>query len=637
MKNRWCGFFIACALFLLASNPVWAQSGLSARLSRPDTEAFPLATAYLDIKNGLGQFVHGLQADALNVLEDGLTVPVAELVELRPGAQLVVAVNPGPPFALRNSQGLSRSAIIQRTLQDWAKSRQGSSLDDLSLIVTNSNETTHLNDPLEWSTALDLDQIDARQAKPSLDTLSRAVEIAADQPVRDGMGRAVLFITTPLEDQTEVAIQDLLARAQELGVSISIWMVPVPGAFYPNAEKQFQLLTSQTGGQLFTYTDEAPSLDLEALLDPFRSIYRLAYSSQIRSGGSHQLAVDIQTPDGPLTTPLQAFDLNLLPPEPAFVSPPLEIRRTPPATEDGKPDPEAPFSEYLPGEQEIEILVAFPDERPRSLVRTSLYVDGVLVQENTRAPLERFTWNIKDYPASGQHLIRVEAQDELGLVGISIERLVQLTIAQPARNPWSWVFRNAPTLSILGAVVAGAVLLLVLLLGGRVRPRQPGLVGARRRKSDPVTQPVPVRSEAPQKSRSNWADRLRWPQRQIPPQAYAFLSRISDTDSQETATPIPITVNEITLGSDPNLATLVLNNLSVEGLHARLLRKEDGSFRLNDEGSIAGTWVNYSPISREGAGLEHGDLIHIGQVGFRFTTRQPGPARKAVVSVAKSP
>ncbi len=282
------------------------------------------------------------------------------------------------------------------------------------------------------------------------------------------MGKAVLFITSPMEDQTEVATQNVIARAREQGVSIFIWMVPVPGAYYPNAEKQFKELTSQTGGQLFTFTDEQPALDIEGILEPFRSVYQLTYNSQICTSGSHQLAVDIQTPAGPVTTPVQNFDLNILAPEPAFVSPPLEIKRIPPPVENPGDALDVPLTEYLPVQQEIQLIVSFPDERLRSLVRTSLFVDGQLVQENRQPPFDRFTWNLKDYNTSGAHMIRVEAEDSLGLTGVSIERLVQVTLEQPASTPWSWVYRNATALSILGVVVAGSILLLVLLLGGRL-------------------------------------------------------------------------------------------------------------------------------------------------------------------------
>jgi hypothetical protein len=147
-----------------------------------------------------------------------------------------------------------------------------------------------------------------------------------------------------------------------------------------------------------------------------------------------------------------------------------------------------------------------------------------------------------------------------------------------------------------------------------------------------VTQPVPIKVEAPVKKHSGWAGRIHWPQRNIQPKADAFLSRITESDGDIDATPIPLMTDEITLGSEPSQSTLVLNDTSIEPLHARILRQEDGVYRLNDEGSIAGTWINYTPISREGTALEHGDLIHIGRIGFRFTLRQGGPARKAVAA-----
>jgi predicted component of type VI protein secretion system len=128
-------------------------------------------------------------------------------------------------------------------------------------------------------------------------------------------------------------------------------------------------------------------------------------------------------------------------------------------------------------------------------------------------------------------------------------------------------------------------------------------------------------------------DRLQWSQHHAAPKAYAFLAPVAGVDSADTIPPIPLTFDEISLGSNPSQASLVLNDASVEGRHACLTRQEDGSFRLADEGSIAGTWVNYTPVSKEGTRLEHGDLVHIGRVGFRFTIRKPTQVRKPIVVV----
>jgi predicted component of type VI protein secretion system len=125
-------------------------------------------------------------------------------------------------------------------------------------------------------------------------------------------------------------------------------------------------------------------------------------------------------------------------------------------------------------------------------------------------------------------------------------------------------------------------------------------------------------------------DRLQLNQRPAAPQTEAYLNPTA-TPNQTTLPPIPIPLEGFTIGSDPALSGLVLDDASVEKLHARLARQEDGSYRLADAGSVAGVWVNYTPVSQSGARLEHGDLVHIGRIGFRFTLRQPGATRKPVV------
>jgi hypothetical protein len=38
---------------------------------------------------------------------------------------------------------------------------------------------------------------------------------------------------------------------------------------------------------------------------------------------------------------------------------------------------------------------------------------------------------------------------------------------------------------------------------------------------------------------------------------------------------------------------------------------------------VAGTWINYEPVSQEGRMLEHGDVVHFGQLMYRFTLSNP--------------
>jgi pSer/pThr/pTyr-binding forkhead associated (FHA) protein len=105
---------------------------------------------------------------------------------------------------------------------------------------------------------------------------------------------------------------------------------------------------------------------------------------------------------------------------------------------------------------------------------------------------------------------------------------------------------------------------------------------------------------------------------------------LPEAEDSPPVVPIPITANVVTFGRDAVRATLVLEDVSVEEIHARLQR-ENNLYRLVDAGSVAGTWVNYTPVSRDGTLLENGDFIHIGRIGFRFIQRESGHVRKPVV------
>lgn len=634
MRFRGLHFLQLIFLLFLVVNPVEAQTEpaqISANLSPPDLEGFPVIEAYLDVRDASGNFVSGLQADDVMMIEDLQKLPVQQMQQIFPGVQLALALNGGSALAIQNSQGVSRTELIAQTLSSWATSRRGSTIDDLSMLLPNSEVISHLSDPIDLISALNLGTIDLRQFEPNLDVLFRAIEKVADPTPRTGMNRSVLFITPPITGQDQLSTENLIARAKQLGVKINVWMVPDPGVISTAAEGQLKSLAEQTGGRFYLFSDSDPTLDLEEILSSLRTVYRLAYPSQIRSAGNHQLAAEVLTPAGIVTTPVQNFEVIISPPDPAFIAPPLEIQRLPPLDETGEQITDGSVEEFTPNQQELQILITFPDERVRPIVRTVLFVDGQQVAERVEEPFDRFVWDLKNYQASGSHTLRVEAQDSFGLTGSSIEQIVQVLVLLPPRNPWSWVTQNLTVLSILAAVVLGAILILVLVLGGRIRPTPPGRLKRPRRRSDPVTQPVVVKKELPAR-KAGWASRIHWPQRHIAPKALAFLSRTGDDEGPSDVAMVPITASETTLGSDPNLSTLVLDDSSVEGLHSRLILLDDGSFRLTDEGSIAGTWINYSPVSREGAVLEHGDLVHIGRVGFRFSLRQPGVSRKPVVT-----
>jgi hypothetical protein len=115
--------------------------------------------------------------------------------------------------------------------------------------------------------------------------------------------------------------------------------------------------------------------------------------------------------------------------------------------------------------------------------------------------------------------------------------------------------------------------------------------------------------------------------------AAASLIRINGDGQVLPVTPIALVEQEIIFGTDPAQCTQIMDDPSISLVHARLRQTEDGGFLLLDNGSIAGTWVNYEPIPREGYRLAHGDMVNFGQLMYHFILRVPPVTPKPKITV----
>ena len=614
-----------------------AANGVQAVLSPPSTDKFPLITTYLDVRDDHDVFIRGLQASQVTILEDDRPLPLVSINEIKPGAQFVLALNPGRSLAIRDSNGKTRFDSILQAITSWANLQPNPAADDLSLLISNGSEVIHNSDPRQLIAALQAYKLEGVPENPDLNVLSTAVETVADSTPRQGMGRAILFITSLPSIDLTVGLKSLAGSASQQGIHISIWLVGSPDQASSTAATQLQDLANQTHGQYLFYSGSETLPDIETILEPVQDSYSLSYASKIASGVPHKVLAQIDIAGQKITTPLQTFEMNIQAPNPMFVSPPTQILRDTPS------DSRNPAVDLMPVQQPLDILIEFPDGFNRPILTSTLFIDGAVIAVNRSAPFDKFIWDLSGYTADGDHLLRVEVVDTLGLRGTSREIPVHIVVKRTTQGVMMALYRNGPLLAGLATLLAGAVLLLVLIVGGRIKPvtfgrgTQPGAKvrpaekTIPHRRSDPVTQPVlDAHGDPIARHKPAWMNRLQWPQRSISPKAFAYLSRLSEADQEQDSTPIPLETEEVTLGTDAVRSSVVIDDLSVEPLHASL-RREGDTYRLSDRGSVAGTWVNYTPVSSEGILLEHEDLIHIGRAGFRFTLRQPGKVRKPVV------
>jgi len=620
--RRFLSFLLSFSLLAATWTSTHAQAEAYAEITTIEARTFPQVSALVDIFGSNGQFLANLELSAITVYEDGQPRPVEALAQSSVPIQMVVGINPGPPLAVRDGNGVERFTRVVEALGMWAGAQPGDSQDDLSLVSLSGSLISHAS-PQDWFVSLSSFKPDFRSTTPNLQSLAIAIDTVNAPSSQSGMKRAVLFITPHMDDPNiDNAITPFIQQAIDTRVRVFVWFVDGEAQFSSPSANAFRMLAQQTNGEFFAFSGVEEFPDPNLYFDSLRHIYSVTYTSALTTGGDHTLGISVESAEGPILAQDRSFSVDVQPPNPIFISPPLQITRQPPADD--------PYAEELtPAQQLIEIIVEFPDGHPRDLKRTVLYVDGQVVDENTTEPFEKFIWELDAYDASGQHEILAEAEDVLGMSNSSMGIPVTLTVVQPPRGIRA-MFGRYSSYIIMGAIGLAGLLLLGILLRGRTN-----IVLFRRRKAerqrfeDPLTQPVIAVTEPPASAtkKSKTQPRKIIEKFQSKParvvQAPAYLTRLTNGGEPASAAPIPLADKDMTFGTDPVQSKRVLDDPTISPLHARIKQTEDGSFIIYDHGSIAGTWVNYEPITREGQRLAHGDRIHFGQLVYRFDMNQP--------------
>ncbi len=626
------GLWIALLVILLFPPAlVGAQNARAIVLYQPDTRHFPGISINFEAYNPQGSFITSLAPGDVTILEDGAPRPASQLDLVQPGLQLSLALNTGPSLAYTYNN-VSRFQQVQKALVDWANSLPPSTTagsggldgpDEFSLISPGSSLATHLYDPQQLAQALATYAPDLMKSQPTLASLIQALDLATDPLPRALMKRAILYVTPLLPDSALQALPNLADRANQLGIHVFVWLV-LPNPTGANAITQaLQDLATKTGGQFFIFTGSEPFPDLNAAFQPLRFYYQLSYTSTINQSGAHQISLSLSQAGQSLSSSDQVFTLNIQAPNPIFLNPPASIERSwtePAATASGQNVTQANSSDQKPllepESVQLRLLLEFPDGFQRPLKAVRLFVDNKLVSEVTNPPFDRFTWSLQDYTNTANHTLRVEVEDQLGLVRSSIDTPVEVKV-----DP-------APAFSIdFGQLIlpaGGALAGLAIILGGIWLVRRRGRLKG---KNGPSTRPAQPRRRLPMP--------VPLPAiRRMPPQANAAarLMQVSESGHVLPGSAVPLAFPEITIGRDAKKAAFVLTSTSVDSLHARLVQSPEGQFFLYDSGSTAGTWVNYARIKDEGVHLEHGDLIQFGRETFRFELNHPVPGHIAQVS-----
>ena len=211
---------------------------------------------------------------------------------------------------------------------------------------------------------------------------------------------------------------------------------------------------------------------------------------------------------------------------------------------------------------------------------------------------------------------------------------ITVTVVKPPSGPAAFLAKYRTPITFGAIILAGLVLFLVLISGRFRMPSVRAAQEARRADADPLTQSVQVVTEdsmavaeQPQKRRASpkkasTVTKSRKESKEAKETVASFI-RINADGQIAAVAPINVMEKEIVFGTDPVQCTQIMDDPSISSVHARLRQTDDGGFLLQDNNSIAGTWVNYEPIPREGYRIAHGDMVHFGQLKYRFTLTVP--------------
>lgn len=615
---------LALLLLVTALNPVVAQGAGSIDVAPVDTSAYPQVSTSFRAFDAGGDFIRNIRPGELRVLENNATLPEYELELVRTGLRFFVAFNEGPTLANRFS-GVSRFDRMKTTLFNWIAAQPSDGSDEMTLVSNQGILEMDTGDPASWQTALEAYQPDLRNMTPGMSSLSTAVDSAMNLNLQGEKSSAILYFTPMPTDAQFVSLQEIANRAKSNGIRIFVWLIGPTDYAATDGALRLQQFAEESGGRFFLFSGAEELPELVDWLDPLAYIYHLSYTTKASVSGDYELVLRIDRGDLSLESAPVAYSFLIAPPNPIFLSPPVEITRS--WTETKKKSD----SILLPDSTTLEFMVEFPDGMERDLMVSRLFVDGTLASENTAPPFSPLAWDISGYTETATHNLQIMVEDIAGLKGQTIEIPVQVTIEEQTLNLWERILNLVnPVNLIVGVIVLAVFIAGVIVLIRIVRRKLP------RRKvrqpNDPVTQPVNIEGSytlAPEKPDQV----VRWPVIRGVGLAPARLlqKKSSSPEGVEYLLEIPVGNDELVIGSERKKADYVLVHPSVSPRHARIFKDVEGGYRIADAGSVAGTWVNYAPVSTRGVRLEHGDLVQFGRLAYIFEVHGAEPKRVQVL------
>ncbi|MGB1249665.1 MAG: FHA domain-containing protein [Candidatus Promineifilaceae bacterium] len=632
MKRLWT--FLVFALFFCLNSTIFAQSATpQLTVTGVNTAALPAVDVTLAVSDETGQLLNLDSSELVSVKHNGERVSQASVIGSEPAGTFTIIL-------LDLSSGAAdRVGDIQSSIQSFAStSFMREQIDHIAIYQINDTNSAELlpptffyNDvanlfasglqPFDGATALFdsmgdlLTRIDdikpSSELATSLVLLSDGTDAVSSQFVSEEIA--------PLASSKNIAIHSVIVDTGLSDFSRDL------GTEYMRS------LASSTGGVSVNFTDASSLNDIW---------------TRVISRGSNTIVryvIDNLLPgvfDVEISFPNQAQ----LPVARTQVEVPASIPRVSIDTLEQTYDVTLPLIEGGTGPEPLEIelpvSVIWLDGTERTVAQAQLWHDGNPISEIAPAELAQVATQLPVH--YGENRVQVVIRDETGQQSSSAPLL--LNVIEGSRDVPSDIGRSG--LGIPSNIIWLTVICLIIIaLIAALRILWPRLQAAqnqtrRQRQVNINDAPPPVKempAEPSKPSRSPYAP----PERAVPinqpssqptavPTSFEHDQRTILAPAQpsievlESVTPTaslhPLTRSEYLIGRSATVDLPLKEDPTVSRIHATIVQDGD-VYRIYDEQSTSGTYVNDREVPEYGLQLSNGDEIHLGAVHLRF--RQP--------------
>jgi hypothetical protein len=619
---------IAALLILLTTLQARSQEAAEEQLeiASIDISNYPNIVLNLIVTNGKGEVLFDITNFVLS--EDGKPITEFSARQVSEGVDLIVVIDANTSIENRDeANGLSRREKVRDSVVRYANHLMDPQEQDrVSIIVPGGGkgrflETANMSFPNEVINAINFYETGQLGDTPLNTMMLQALE-RAESDREAGRFQVILLFTdgARLAEQLDYNVLTTQALARD----VAIYGAILGSRADPEEVANVALLTDATGGNMVHLPDAFGTDPLYQEIKARAIQTQIDYHSNLNNSGQHTIRAELGESSAEASVELIV--------EPPTIT--LEVDNSRPIRRVAT-NANTPLEEMEPGSQPLVAQVRWPDGYPRTLSNATLLIDG------TEVPLIgpvldaggmlTFDWDLRTMGA-GTYDLQVQVVDELGLIGLSKPLALAIEVEQPQPVPTPLtqieptveptpepVIESEPRpailandLPLIGGGLAALLLLALLIVVGVVAIR-------RRRQTGPDLEPpalAPIASQPSQVDQFDpYATYALTPEFASGEESGAYLEALENAPEHQTL--IPLSGGNVTLGRDARLVQIPFNERSVSRLHARII-ETNGAYRIYDEGSASGTYVNFERISLTPRILNDKDDVHFGRVHLRF-------------------